>query len=309
MKKAAFLTLAAISFLIYQNSYGQNYVPFSTTIAKWDCLFWNQWGPTDIVLTNYKYIMSGDTLIKGRQYKKMFFKDDFSNPLRYIGGLREDTSRQIFFFPYSTSFMTTAPITFPNDTVEQLLYTFNNLSIGTTLPINTGNAVITVNGIDSVLVGTTYHKRYAIHNQNMLGMPEYWIEGIGSTKELFSPFTYEFEWIFYTLCYEDSMSYHINNPNQNSLDSCHYMSGLKEYSANSIFQTYPNPASNHLTIESSTLFKEATISILNIESQILIQQTMQQPQTIIDVSGFARGMYFVKINSDKGIEIKKFVKE
>ncbi len=85
--------------------------------------------------------------------------------------------------------------------------------------------------------------------------------------------------------------------------------GIQETSTQNSIHIYPNPASDIITIENTALSKGAMISICNIEGQILIQQYMQQSKTTLDISSFAKGMYFVKIKSDKGIVVKKFVKE
>jgi hypothetical protein len=69
---------------------------------------------------------------------------------------------------------------------------------------------------------------------------------------------------------------------------------------------FPNPASNHLEIETS---QKAEIEIQNIEEQVLRSMNINDNHTTIDISGFAKGMYFVKANTEKGITVKKFVKE
>ncbi len=35
----------------------------------------------------------------------------------------------------------------------------------------------------------------------------------------------------------------------------------------------------------------------------------EETHTTIDISGFARGMYFVKVKNENGVEVKKFIKE
>ena len=69
---------------------------------------------------------------------------------------------------------------------------------------------------------------------------------------------------------------------------------------------YPNPASDKLTIK---FLQKSTIEILNIESQIIKSINEAENQTVIDISDFARGMYFIKAKTDKEIIVKKFVKE
>jgi len=139
--------------------------------------------------------------------------------MKYYGGLREDLEKNIYFFPANLYLSKFPGYYFPADTSECLLYTFNNLEVGMFLPINQGNITIQVVEIDSLLLGNSYHKRYKIWQSDLIG-PDYWIEGIGSAKDLLSPYTREFEWAFYTLCFTDSITYFINSPNGE--DSCHY---------------------------------------------------------------------------------------
>jgi hypothetical protein len=40
-----------------------------------------------------------------------------------------------------------------------------------------------------------------------------------------------------------------------------------------------------------------------------MQQPMLQAKTNIDISAFAKGVYFVKLKTEKGVAVKKFVKE
>ena len=74
---------------------------------------------------------------------------------------------------------------------------------------------------------------------------------------------------------------------------------------------YPNPANDNITIENTSLnnIKDAMISIYNIQGQLLIQQPMSQAKTNIDIAGLARGMYFVEVNTENGVAVKKFLKE
>ena len=72
---------------------------------------------------------------------------------------------------------------------------------------------------------------------------------------------------------------------------------------------YPNPANNILTIEDTSPGKEKVVSIFNIHGQLLMNQTLNQAKTIIDISDLAKGIYFLKLNTDKGGDAKTFLKE
>ena len=76
-----------------------------------------------------------------------------------------------------------------------------------------------------------------------------------------------------------------------------------------IITIYPNPANEKITIENSALNNDATISIFNNEGQLVLQQTTNQAKTEIAVSTLANGLYFVKVNNESGIAVKRFIKE
>jgi len=76
-------------------------------------------------------------------------------------------------------------------------------------------------------------------------------------------------------------------------------------SLNDIF-IFPNPASDGITIINA---ENSMLEILNIEGQIIKSFNSDESHTSIDISGFARGMYFIKVKSKNGIAVKKFIKE
>lgn len=72
---------------------------------------------------------------------------------------------------------------------------------------------------------------------------------------------------------------------------------------------YPTLASNNITIETSTQSKDYEISICNLQGQLLLQQPLQKRKADIDISGLAKGMYFLELLSNDKIKVIKFFKE
>jgi photosystem II stability/assembly factor-like uncharacterized protein len=84
-----------------------------------------------------------------------------------------------------------------------------------------------------------------------------------------------------------------NNPN-----------GIIENSnASDLFSIYPNPVTANLQIQTNLQIKN--IEITDIAGRLLYTTTSK----IIDCSDFAKGVYFIKIETVNGIAVKKFVKE
>lgn len=296
-----------ISGMILQHSHSQDYVPFPTDNATWNTLFYGQYSATDIYTINYQYKLMGDTVLSGTQYSKVYYVEtDYENPeYIYIGGLREDDMKQIFFFPVCQVLPTLSGHNFPDNTSEHMIYTFNNLEVGQVLPINGDDKLIRVVSVDSVLIGDTYRKRYGIENQQILAL-DYWIEGIGSTVEFLSAFTFEFEWSFYTLCFKmEEDTYYINSPDGD--DYCYYMVGV-DSPVIPDFRIYPNPTTGPLSIY-SPFGEKASITISNLQGQVVFTSDVNWKENQIDVGNFLPGLYFMQLQSGKWTGNYKFVKQ
>jgi hypothetical protein len=69
---------------------------------------------------------------------------------------------------------------------------------------------------------------------------------------------------------------------------------------------YPNPAANILTLEAT---QKSAIEILNIQGQLVKTLSAIDSKTRVDVSTFPDGVYIVEVKTEKGIVIKRFVKD
>ena len=78
-----------------------------------------------------------------------------------------------------------------------------------------------------------------------------------------------------------------------------------------IVKIYPNPASDLLTIDllGATAMHNTTLSIFNLQGQLLFQQEINREKTSLDLNTFAKGMYIVKICNDKNSLVSKFAKQ
>jgi hypothetical protein len=86
----------------------------------------------------------------------------------------------------------------------------------------------------------------------------------------------------------------------------HGTSGITKIRANTSISVYPNPAKNYLTFET---LQKSTIEILNLQGQTILQRQLQQGSTNIDISGLAKGLYILRLNSNNKTEVTRFVKE
>lgn len=74
-----------------------------------------------------------------------------------------------------------------------------------------------------------------------------------------------------------------------------------------VLKVYPNPAKNNITVENKGTFNMEELTVTNVLGQVVYQQKAQN-STIhqIDLSGFAGGLYTVRIKTDKGFVTRKF---
>ena len=81
--------------------------------------------------------------------------------------------------------------------------------------------------------------------------------------------------------------------------------GVNEQTNTSNLSIYPNPVNAQLTISSED--KIGTIVILNVMGKTV--KTITSSSNTIDVSELTKGIYFLKIQMDKGLVSEKFIKE
>ena len=293
MKKYFTVFLSIFLFITISQTQAQQYFPFPNEEASWHCLDW-LYVPGEMNETyNYAYFQNGDTMINSIEYHKIYSSD------AYVGALREDENKQIFFFPNSVYINDNQ---FPNNTEEHLLYTFNNLEEGMDVEINGMN--IHIQSIDSILLNNHYRKRYLVHG--VMLDTEHWIEGIGSDKAFFSAYSFgEFENSLYTLCYTDTETYYINSPN--GQDSCHYQAPVGIDNINITENSfYPNPITNNLNIKTTNY--PAHLYLYNVSGQLLLQKEIKQENTSIDFSSYPSGIYFIELKQNNNISRKKIIK-
>ena len=76
------------------------------------------------------------------------------------------------------------------------------------------------------------------------------------------------------------------------------------------FYLYPNPVNDKLYIETQTQTQTLTIEIYDIYGRLQDYKTIRlQDNVAIDVENLKSGIYFVKINTEKGNIVKRIIKQ
>jgi ELWxxDGT repeat protein len=71
--------------------------------------------------------------------------------------------------------------------------------------------------------------------------------------------------------------------------------------------TYPNPSDGHFQLNITNIQSTATVEIYNTTGQKVFTTTTDKPQTEIDISGFATGIYLVKVSDGSKIYTTKII--
>lgn len=70
----------------------------------------------------------------------------------------------------------------------------------------------------------------------------------------------------------------------------------------------PNPVKDNLFLRISAIERIAQMEIINTLGEVVFQKQITRQETELDVRFLQKGVYFVRVFSDKGVAVKKFVK-
>ena len=85
------------------------------------------------------------------------------------------------------------------------------------------------------------------------------------------------------------------------------LTSIKENAVINNISIYPNPTKDNLTIETNSN-TEQRLEILNLIGQIVYTSNINKKATV-NTSAFAKGVYILKLSSDKETIVRKFIKE
>ena len=82
---------------------------------------------------------------------------------------------------------------------------------------------------------------------------------------------------------------------------------VEEHLIDNSVTIYPNPSHNVVNIEASSTI--TSVQVYDIQGRLLMTHLANDIKTTIDIADKANGVYFFKINSDKGIKVEKIIKK
>ena len=264
--------------LSFQPLLSQNYHPFPDSNATWcDERVDNGW-PANYFY--YFYKTDGKSAINDTVYTKI--SDNYNQTTFY---LREE-NKMVFcrLNPGESEFV---------------LYDFD---------INPGDTVMLhqlygqdypgfVEEVDSLLIGTEYHKRYFIQSWEWLSI--HIIEGVGSEAGLMYC---DIPWVdvwgnIHCFSVNDTI-YGTDGAGDKSIGNCWKYIGISE-NYPGLEYAYPNPASDHIQINYD---KECKLELIDLTGR----QCLQSLSNSIYVRDIDQGIYFLRVYSVTGTLLNQF---
>jgi hypothetical protein len=290
MKKIYAIILAmTVSYI----AYGQ----ISKTLVAENKLWSNLWQtasggpPPHEMITNY-IKFSADTLIGGEIYKKVLEStDELQADFTVIGYIREDSLKKVYYRD-------------KNETESKLLYDFG-AEVGDS--IMTGEFVLVVETIDSVLINNEYLKRVELSNEGLVG--EIWIEGIGSLCGILSSGYYGVTGGKYDLlCFYESEELMYSNP---EFENCFYNTvGIREFETNRLrVEIIPNPviSSSIMRIEGE-FNHDLMIEIFSLDGVKIKTIRPAKSSHVIRKEDYFPGVYIFRVTkTNAGFITGKFI--
>jgi hypothetical protein len=302
------LTVIIIGCLIAISAFSQTaiYHPFPKNNAQWN----ESLTANGIPCEHFQYNLSGlDTLIQSVSYKqiiktKVTYQLYTSGPntgmcnwccasspvVTYAGCIRNDSlAKKVYYV-------------IPNANKDTLLYDFS-LNVGDTLKtfITTQCSPVKINYIDSVLIGSSYRKQWHVVNC-LFGYTTKIIEGIGSDFGLLEQMSH-LQKVSSLNCYsEQAITLY---PNNNSANCPSLTTGIENI-IHDIIKIFPNPTKNNITIsQAESTFKK--YEIYDINGRLVSENKINGIIQKVDLTGYAEGMYIVKLIGNQKVDFKKIV--
>ncbi len=283
-----FLFLCSSSLLVS----AQTYVPMPLSNAKWYERYSSIIGGS-----SYYLATGGDTLVNSQTYTTIH-----KNDTMYQGALRED-NKTVYFLP-------------PNDSQEVVLYDFN-AQVGDSLThwfmwrqmynVFADPHIIYLHGIDSVLVETTYRKRFQIGVMKLDSTEPRVVttitEGIGNQEGLLLAWS-EPIFEFHT----DIVCLTVNEiPVWFQGTVCDRYVAVEEIASLNV-RLYPNPTADRIYIEMPEI-NNYNILIVNALGQQLSAQKINANNAEVSLSHLPDGVYYLQVADEaKRVQTHKILK-
>ncbi len=268
--------LSILAVLSMNLAFGQDYIPFPLTNANWISGISFSIGDPNPDTSYIFYKTIGETTINDTLYTMI------SGPYTAIYGYMREEGHQVYF-------------RYAADQPEFLLYDFD-MQEGeeVELPMTNGMSLMgkytsMVESVDSILIGSEYHRR--INISSWLGFE--FIEGVGSAEGLLYCELPWVDWYGSLSCFShEGTIYETDGSGESFPGDCWMYLGLPETEVQAM-EIYPNPASNQLNIKSN---ENHILQLFDLRG-IKVRESMSNS---MDLEGLRDGMYVLKVLRTNG---------
>ncbi len=101
--------------------------------------------------------------------------------------------------------------------------------------------------------------------------------------------------------------YRKDGTQKNNLNAMNYQ--FSQILSTTDFSFFPNPATDQISIENVSLNMGDTVSIFNLKGQLLLQKDVDSETMNFNISEFPVGIYLIKVKTENGLVVKKFIKQ
>lgn len=110
-----------------------------------------------------------------------------------------------------------------------------------------------------------------------------------------------------TVSKKASIYFDYNAPVDTNLENTTFQAlSNPDYEVDASISVYPNPTKGNVTINCSNTIQ--SVQLFDVQGRLLQTDLINQNNTVIDITGKANGVYFLKVTSEKGIIVQKIVK-
>lgn len=226
----------------------------------------------------------------------------FNNSLINLTGLEQLSSVGNLKIEYNESLTSLTGLENLNTLTESLDIEYNNSlsslialqelnSIGELLYIEGNDALTSLAGLDSVYVDSIQY--LSIYLNSTLSDCD-----------------------VYSICHylsapSGTMDIYNNAPGCDNIAEVeeHCLTDIDEKRIENGITIIPNPSNDKIIISSSAITGNTQLSIFNVSGEKVIERQLTVTETQLDISTLPRGVYFVRVQDEKGVQVAKMVKE
>ena len=225
------------------------------------------------------------------EYKILELRSKWSGNNQFIGKIRtNETNSKLYFIE-------------PDSTTELLIMDLD-LAVGDSFNIKTYYNQNRIIYVDSVY---EFNRKKHIQFDELAGISngtkKMFIEGVGTNWGFESDYTY------LIVCKYDDLIQTYSFENEYIKDCSFKNVNINNYIWKDNIKIYPNPAFEQIIINiSETLTEDIYLSIYNTLGVKVLNKTLSDSETVLNLSHFSTGLYYFKFQTSNTMTIKKIVK-